>query len=94
MTDRQRSNPQHADAIPHSDCASWYHDYMRRCPDCDPGVDHCHGTLVVHSDRTAECTDTACELPDTLRHAFVIDCIAVSGGCCVTEEATDIAVAS
>jgi hypothetical protein len=67
---------------------------MTGCPDCGLGIDHCHGTLVVHSDRTVECTDAACELPDLLRHEFVVDCIAVSGGCCVTEEAADFAAAS
>jgi hypothetical protein len=55
---------------------------MSRCPDCGLDLDHCHGTLVIHGDRTTECTNPACELPDLLRHAFVIDCLAVSGGCC------------
>jgi hypothetical protein len=52
-------------------------------PDIHPYIDHCHGTLVVHRDRSLECTDTACELPELLRHTFVIDCMAVLGGCCV-----------
>jgi hypothetical protein len=60
---------------------------MSSCPDCgldfDHFLDHCHGTLVVHRDRTLECTDPACELPELLRHGFIIDCMAVLGGCCV-----------
>lgn len=67
---------------------------MSRCPDCGPQVDHCHGTLVVHGDRTSECTNPACELPDLLRHAFVIDCMAVSGGCCDGAEPLELAAAS
>jgi hypothetical protein len=67
---------------------------MSSCPDCGLRVDHCHGTLVVHSDRTVECTDAACELPDLLRHEFVIDCLAVMGGCCVTDEPVELLAAS
>jgi hypothetical protein len=69
-------------------------DRMSSCLDCGRDVDHCHGTLVIHSDRTVECTNAACELGDLLRHVFVIDCAAVLGGCCVSEEAPDLAVAS
>jgi hypothetical protein len=67
---------------------------MSSCSDCGLEVDHCHGTLVVHDDRTADCTDAACELLDLLRHAIILDCVAVLGGCCVTEDAADFAVAS
>ena len=67
---------------------------MSSCPDCGLGVDHCHGTLIVHTDRTAECTDAACELADLLRHLFIADCIAVLGGCCVANEAAELAAAS
>jgi hypothetical protein len=65
---------------------------MSSCPDCgldfDHFLDHCHGTLVVHRDRTLECTDPACELPELLRHGFIIDCMAVLGGCCVDDTLT------
>ena len=71
---------------------------MSSCPDCgldfDHFLDHCHGTLVVHRDRTLECTDPACELPELLRHGFIIDCMAVLGGCCVTDDAADLSAAS
>ena len=67
---------------------------MSSCPDCGLEIDHCHGTLVVHSDRTAECTDAVCELADLLRHGLIIDCAVVLGGCCAGEETTDLALAS
>jgi hypothetical protein len=67
---------------------------MSSCADCGLRVDHCHGTLVVHSDRTVECTDAACELPDLLRHELVVDCLAVLGGCCMTDEPVELAAAS
>jgi hypothetical protein len=67
---------------------------MSGCRDCGLELDHCHGTLVMHRDRTAECTNAACEFPDLLRHAFTIDCAVVLGGCCIPEEEVDLAVAS
>jgi hypothetical protein len=68
---------------------------MSRCSDCGLEVDHCHGTLIVHDDRTVDCTEAACELPDLLRHALIVDCIAVmGGGCCLVEEPAEFAVAS
>ncbi|HKH56212.1 MAG TPA: hypothetical protein VKA58_12230 [Propionibacteriaceae bacterium] len=67
---------------------------MSSCVDCDRDVDHCHGTLVVHSDRTVECTHAGCELGDLLRHVFIIDCAAVLGGCCGAEKAANLAIAS
>jgi hypothetical protein len=62
---------------------------MSSCSDCRLGVDHCHGTLIVHRERTVECTDTDCELGDLMRHAFLLDCTALLGGCCATEDRTD-----
>jgi len=62
---------------------------MSSCPDCgldvELEIDHCHGTLIVHRDRALECTDPACDIPELLRHTFVIDCMAVLGGCCVVD---------
>ena len=72
----------------------WYEDGMSRCLDCGLDVDHCHGTLVVHEDSTVDCTDVMCELPDLLRHAFIVDCVAVLGGCCLVEEPAEFAAAS
>ena len=77
---------------------SWYQGLMSSCPDCgrdvDPYVDHCHGTLIVHRDRTLECTNAGCDLPELLRHEFVIDCMAVLGGCCAADDAAGLAAAS
>lgn len=67
---------------------------MSGCADCGLDLDHCHGTLVVHRDRTGECTDPRCELPDLLMHTFVIDCRNVSGGCCAADDSVGLAVAS
>ena len=72
---------------------------MSSCEDCSLEIDHlkidhCHGTLVVHSDRTAECTDTSCELADPMRHELIIDCAAVLLGCCAAEDDPDLALAS
>jgi hypothetical protein len=66
---------------------------MSSCSDCRFGVDHCHGTLIVHADRTIECTDADCELGDLLRHAFILDCTAMLGGCCVAENGADVTLA-
>jgi hypothetical protein len=66
---------------------------MSSCTDCGGDVaqyiDHCHGTLIVHSDRSLECTDPACQLPELLRHDLIIDCMAVFGGCCADGVLTD-----
>ncbi len=51
------------------------------CLDCAGSLDHCHGTLVVHTDFTVECTETGCVLVHRERHALVVDCAAVAGGC-------------
>jgi hypothetical protein len=67
---------------------------MSSCSDCGLEVDHCHGTLVTHEDLTVDCTDPTCDFPDLLRHAFIVDCIVVRGGCCATEELVDWAEAS
>lgn len=31
-----------------------------RCPECTAGVDHCHGTLLLHDDGTEECSTPGC----------------------------------
>jgi hypothetical protein len=69
-------------------------DGMSSCSDCGLDVDHCHGTLIMHDDRAVDCTDVACDLPDLFRHAFIVDCIAVRGGCCRSDELIDWAEAS
>lgn len=59
------------------------------CSSCASALDHCHGTLVVHADRSVECTDADCIDLAHVRHTFVVDCGDVAGGCrCLGGEAT------
>lgn len=52
------------------------------CAACTSGIDHCHGTLVVHPEGGfSECTDAECTGLDRVRHALIIDCQTVQGGC-------------
>ena len=46
-------------------------------------MEHCHGTIIRHSLRRSECTETDCVSPELFAHTFVIDCDAV--GCTCTE---------
>ena len=56
-----------------------------KCPECRAGLEHCHGTVIVHSLLTAECTEPDCDQPE-LAHTLRIDCDAV--GCvCAAETA-------
>ncbi|WP_433626902.1 hypothetical protein [Nocardia sp. CA-120079] len=65
------------------------------CPSCESATDHCHGTLIVHLGRTAECTDADCIDLDHARHAFVVDCGDIAGGCaCAARDVTRTARAS
>jgi hypothetical protein len=52
------------------------------CRTCAGGLDHCHGTLVVHVDGALECTEPYCEDTDQVRHGLVIDCGSTVFGCC------------
>lgn len=54
---------------------------MTRCRDCDQQLWHCHGTLVLHPDGSAECTDPGCPDPRS-PHSFRIDCTEISAACC------------
>jgi hypothetical protein len=51
------------------------------CRDCLAGLEHCHGTIIRHSLRRSECTETDCVSPELLAHTFVIDCDAVGCTC-------------
>ncbi|MCV7258905.1 hypothetical protein [Mycobacterium shimoidei] len=44
------------------------------CRDCRAGLEHCHGTLIRHWARRAECTEDGCTSPELMAHAFVVDC--------------------
>ena len=53
-----------------------------KCASCVTGVDHCHGTLVVHPDGGfAECTDARCADDDHLRHSLIVACSGLDGEC-------------
>ncbi|MCP2292953.1 hypothetical protein ACFYT3_24620 [Nocardia amikacinitolerans] len=56
------------------------------CPTCESAVDHCHGTLIIHAARMPECTDDDCIAFDHARHAFIIDCADLAGGCACTTQ--------
>ena len=60
-------------------------DSLTGCVECLGALDHCHGTLVVHSHGAVECTDDACVLLHAVRHTLVVDCSAVAGGCMCVE---------
>ncbi|GAB3499784.1 hypothetical protein [Amycolatopsis cihanbeyliensis] len=51
------------------------------CVRCAGGLDHCHGTLVLHADDQVECTDLDCFDGDESRHPLTADCLELSGGC-------------
>ncbi|MGK8510833.1 hypothetical protein ACRS5S_23270 [Nocardia asiatica] len=58
------------------------------CSSCESAFDHCHGTLIVHASRMAECTDEHCLDLAHARHAFVLDCRDLAGGCRCTDDDT------
>jgi len=60
------------------------------CRDCRAGLDHCHGTIIRHLLRRAECTEPDCVSPETSAHTFLIDCAVV--GCACTDESLALAV--
>lgn len=51
------------------------------CRQCRLGRPHCHGTLVRHSGRHADCTDPGCTHSEVLLHSLTIDCAAVGCHC-------------
>ena len=64
-----------------------------RCPDCRAERDHCHGTLVEHSDGSTECTED-CATPYPVRHAMVVDCDAFTPLCGCDQEMVGVAAVS
>ncbi|MBN6039247.1 hypothetical protein [Amycolatopsis sp. 195334CR] len=57
------------------------------CATCSAGLDHCHGTLVLHAEFLAECTEPGCTDLGRARHLLIIDCHSLNGGCsCVETE--------
>ena len=51
------------------------------CRKCEAGWEHCHGTVIRHSLRHAECTHFDCPDPELIPHALVIDCDVVGCEC-------------
>jgi hypothetical protein len=54
---------------------------VTECQLCNRAIEHCHGTLVLHSDATIECTDELCEELQVDLHELVLECRQVAGGC-------------
>ncbi|MBL1073514.1 hypothetical protein JK358_03825 [Nocardia sp. 2] len=54
---------------------------MSLCSLCEAALDHCHGTLIVHTDLAVECTEPECDSLDQVRHPRLADCADVIGGC-------------
>ena len=56
------------------------------CRPCADGHDHCHGTLVLHADGSAECDDAgACEVREDL-HEWWVACVELGCGCTGDEQ--------
>lgn len=51
----------------------------QRCRECEDDLAHCHGTVILHVGRRAECTED-CGDPE-MDHTFTIDCAAIGCGC-------------
>ncbi|AEF41549.1 hypothetical protein AS9A_3104 [Hoyosella subflava DQS3-9A1] len=57
------------------------------CADCTAELDHCHGTLIIHTGGSRECTSDECIAPARHRHVWVLDCDALQPDCsCATED--------
>lgn len=52
-----------------------------QCPECAAESDHCHGTLIVHVDRTYECTDPGCTSLSLTRHRLTVECSEIAPPC-------------
>jgi hypothetical protein len=64
------------------------------CRSCLSGLDHCHGTLVVHEIGDVDCTETCADL-DPVRHRLQLNCADIDGGCpCTVGEVSELVRAS
>ena len=52
-----------------------------QCRECRDSLAHCHGTIIYHPRRRAECTEDDCDGPEILPHTFRVDCAAVGCRC-------------
>ena len=53
-----------------------------QCRACRSGLEHCHGALIHHAYRRAECTEDGCIVADSV-HEIHLDCSAIG---CVCDE--------
>jgi len=53
----------------------------QQCRYCRDGLEHCHGTVIIHAQRGAECTADGCDAPELIEHTLRIDCDAVGCAC-------------
>ncbi|MBV8965190.1 MAG: hypothetical protein JO191_03330 [Mycobacteriaceae bacterium] len=60
-----------------------------RCRYCRDGLEHCHGTVIMHAHRRAECTEDDCDGPSYIDHVWRVDCDAVG---CTCGQVTAVAV--
>jgi hypothetical protein len=51
-----------------------------QCRACRLGLEHCHGALIHHAFRRAECTEDDCLVADSL-HDIHLDCTTVGCVC-------------
>ena len=51
------------------------------CPKCQAGWEHCHGTVIRHAVRHAECTHHDCPGPELVPHTAVLDCDVIGCEC-------------
>ncbi|WP_241385562.1 hypothetical protein [Rhodococcus sp. CH91] len=59
------------------------------CSQCNHDLDHCHGTLVIHAEAPADCTDPDCADFGIVRHTLVLDCAEIDGRCSCSVVAED-----
>lgn len=51
------------------------------CRECEAELEHCHGTVIRHTLRYAECTEGDCAGPELTVHTFVVDCEVIGCEC-------------
>ncbi len=62
---------------------------VSQCRYCRDGWEHCHGTVIIHEQRRAECTEDDCDGPELIAHVLRVDCDAVG---CTCGQSTAMAV--
>jgi hypothetical protein len=60
---------------------------------CGNDLEHCHGTLVLHADRTVECEHEAVCGADEAQHELWVSCDELRCGCVGDDAPLDGAVA-